>query len=196
MSRKTVWAALLFAVTLMLASSGGRAASISSGTQTNSIPGALVDPLSSLPPSPLSADDFLLPIEITGARGLQDWSFDLGFNASTVAPLDLGGLYQSVYQSQFNLVDPTVSNITSSGFPGPGVLQGIAGFSSGASGDGTLAYILFQWNSPTHGDPGFSISNVTTQEQVPEPDTLALLGALLLISTSPMLRRVRGITRS
>jgi hypothetical protein len=160
--------------------SASQAALISAGTPTTTVPSALYDPLSTLS-SPLSADQILVPVEITGANGLQDWSFDLAFNGSVVTPLDLGGLYQSVYQAQFSAVDPTLSNITASGFSGLGVLQGIAGFSSGVSGDGVLAFVLFQYQSgQNQNDPGFSVTN-TQVTQVPEPGTLAMFAGVLLI---------------
>jgi hypothetical protein len=152
---------------------------ISAGIQTTTVPTALFDPLSSLF-SPLPAGQFLLPVEITGATGLQDWSFDLTFNESVVNLLDVGGLYQSVYQTEFNSTDMTLSNITSSGLPGMDVLEGIAGFSSGVSGDGTLAYILFEYaQGQENNDPGFGIENPTIS-QAPEPETLALLASGLV----------------
>src|SRR5215510_1680436 len=137
---------------------------ISPGPPTTSIPSSLFDPLASLSP-PLPGDEFLLPIEITGANGLQDWSFDLNFDDSVVIALDAGGLYQSVYQAEFNGSDPTLSNITSSGFLFLGSLQGIAGFSSGVSGDGLLAYVLFEFQ-PGKQDPfpAFSVSGVTINQ--------------------------------
>ena len=157
---------------------------ISAGTPTTSVPSSLSDPLSSLPspPSPLPAGEFLLPIEITGAAGLQSWSFDLLFDDTIATPFDAGGLTQSVYQAEFNGTDPTLSNITSSGFLFPGVgLEGVAGFSTGVSGDGLLAYILFAFQ-PGQADPfpSFSIDNATVQ-QAPEPGTVGLLGGGLLL---------------
>jgi len=187
MSRERVCAALLLAVALIIPSLDGRAALISPGTPTTSIPSALVDPVSSLS-SPLPAGEFLLPIEITGAIGLQDWSFDLNFTDGVVSPLDVGGLFQSVYQAAFNAADPTPSNITSSGFLFPGSLQGIAGFSSGVTGDGLLAYVLFEQLTPGV-NPGFSISNAVIN-QAPEPATLALLaGALVVLGGRRILSR-------
>jgi hypothetical protein len=188
MSREKVCAALLLAVALIVPSLGGQAALISPGTPTTSIPSALVDPVSSLS-SPLPAGEFLLPIEITGAIGLQDWSFDLNFTDGVVSPLDVGGLFQSVYQAAFNAADPTPSNITSSGFLFPGSLQGIAGFSSGVTGDGLLAYVLFEQLTPGV-DPGFSISNAVITQAAPEPATLALLaGALVVLGGRRILSR-------
>ena len=170
----------LVASLLLLVFGSVDAALISPGTPTTTVPSALFDPLSSLS-SPLPAGQFLLPIEISGANGLQDWSFDLLFDTSVVNPADDGGLYQSVYQAQFNATDPTLSNITSSGFFLTS-LDGIAGFSSGASGDGLLAFILFEFlPNQQDNDPAFSVANATIQ-QAPEPETLPLMvcGMLLL----------------
>ena len=152
---------------------------ISAGTPTTSVPTSLFDPLVSLT-APLAANQFLLPIQIAGANGLQDWTFDLTFNDDVVTPLDVGGLFQSVYQAEFNVTDTTLSNITSSGFLLPDVLQGIAGFSSGVSGDGLLAFVLFQFQPGQEAnDPNFGIDNPIVTQQVPEPRTLALLTVAL-----------------
>jgi hypothetical protein len=154
-------------------------AGILPGTPTTSIPSSLFDPLGSLSP-PLPANEFLLPIEITSANGLQDWSFDLNFTDGVVTPVDAGGLFQSVYQTEFNTSDPTLSNITTSGFLVPGSLQGIAGFSSGVSGDGLLAYVLFEQLMPGV-DPGFSISNAVITQAAPEPAALVLLASAFIL---------------
>ena len=110
---------------------------------------------------------------------MQDWSFELNYTDGVVSPVDAGGLFQSVYQAEFNASDPTLSNITSSGLLLPGSLLGIAGFSSGVSGDGLLAFVLFQQLVPGV-DPGFSVSNVVIN-QAPEPGTLALLASALVV---------------
>ena len=155
---------------------------ISAGTPTITVPSSLSDPLGTLT-SPLPTGEFLLPIEITGAAGLQSWSFDVLFDDSIATPKDVFGLFGSVYQAAFNATDPTLSDITASGFLSPGVgLQGVAGFSSGVSGDGLLAYILFAFQPGQDEFPSFSIANATVQ-QAPEPGTIVLLvGSLLLLS--------------
>jgi len=165
------------------------AAVITPGTPTTSVPSDLVDPLASLA-SGLLPDEFLLPIQITGANGLQDWSFDLNFDDSVVSPTDGGGLTQGVYPALFNASDPTSSDILSSGFPVSGAIETIAGFSSGASGDGLLTYVLFEF-LPGKQDPfpAFSISGATIN-QTPEPGTVALLAAgLVVLGSRRLLRR-------
>src|SRR5215831_8359553 len=103
--RRTAGLALLLWLGLFAAT--GRAAVISVGTPTGTVPASLFDPIASLS-SPLPADEFLLPIKIAGANGLQDWSFDLTFNDGVVQPRDVGGLFQSVYQAEFNNADATL----------------------------------------------------------------------------------------
>jgi hypothetical protein len=143
------------------------------------VPAALYDPFSTLT-EPFPAGQVLLPIQISGASGLQSWNFDLTFDETVVAPLDIGGLYQSVYQAEFNAGDLTLSDITSSGLAGTGVLAGIAGFSSGVSGDGLLAFVLFGIDNPT-------------VQQAPEPGTMLLLAAALL--TLGWMQRAGGARR-
>jgi hypothetical protein len=156
------------------------AAVIAPGAQTTNVPAALDDPLTPATlVDPLPAGQFLLPIEISGASSLQNWSFDLTFDETVVEPLDVGGLYFSVYQAEFSGADPTLSDITSSGLSLPGLLAGIAGFSSGVSGDGLLAFVLFEYlpDQQTR-DPNFGIENPSIP-QVPEPGTMLLLAAAL-----------------
>ena len=93
-------------------------AAILPGTTTTTVPSCLSDPLGTLS-SPLPANQFLLPIEITGASGLQDWSFDLNFTDGVVSPVDAGGFFQSVYQAEFNAADPTLSDILKQRLPVP-----------------------------------------------------------------------------
>lgn len=164
--------------TLLLAGAA-QAALITPGTPTTGVPAALHDPLATLA-DPLPAGRFLLPIEVSGASGLQDWTFDLGFDDAVVAPLDVGGLFQHMYQAEFSVADPTLSDITSSGLVLPGALLGVAGFSWGVGGDGTLAYLLFEYRAGREGDdPGFVIDPPTPQP-VPEPAVPWLLGSALL----------------
>lgn len=157
------------------------AALIAPGAQTTTVPAGLHDPFGTLS-DPLPAGQFLLPIEVADAIDLQDWSFDLTFDGTVVAPLDLGGMYAGLYQAEFIVGDlTTLSNITTSGFPfKPGVLEGIAGFSSGATGDGVLAFVLFQYLADRPSDdPNFGIGSPPVQP-VPEPGTMVLLTAALL----------------
>lgn len=169
-----------------------QAAPITAGTPITQVPAALSDPLATLA-DPLPAGQWLLPIEIAGASGLQDWRFDLGFDDGVVTLLDVGGLFQSVYQATFGSDHPTLSDITSGGLALPGRLQGVAGFSWGASGDGTLAYVLFAYQPGQDGrDPGFSVDDPSAQP-VPEPGAPGLLAMAVL--ALGMTRRRHGAPR-
>ena len=175
-----VRACVLAALLLAGAAQAAQAALITPGTPTAGVPASLHDPLATLT-DPLPAGRFLLPIEVSGASDLQDWLFDLGFDDAVVAPLDLGGLFQHVYQAEFSITDSTLSDITSSGLVLPGALLGVAGFYSwGVGGDGTLAYLLFEYRAGREGDdPGFVIDPPGPQP-VPEPAVPWLLGSALL----------------
>ena len=115
---------------------------ITAGPVTSTVPATLVDPLGSLSGG-LSSTQFLVPIIVTGAIDLQFWSFDLAFDSALVIPLDVGGLFQQVYQAEFD--NGFITNIESSGFLLNGVLEGISGSAPTVSGDGPLAYVLFQF---------------------------------------------------
>jgi hypothetical protein len=189
--RRLLWSGVL-SVAAVVPAGAAHAALIAPGTLTTTVPAALYDPFSTLT-EPFPAGQVLLPIQISGASGLQSWNFDLTFDETVVAPLDIGGLYQSVYQAEFNAGDLTLSDITSSGLAGTGVLAGIAGFSSGVSGDGLLAFVLFAYlpDQQTR-DPDFGIDNPTVQ-QAPEPGTMLLLAAALL--TLGWMQRAGGARR-
>ena len=182
------WAACL--------ASSSSAGIVSAGSPSFTVPTSLYDPLSSFATSPLQSNQFLLPIQITGASGLQDWSFDIAFNDDVVKPLDILGLYQSVYQAEFSATDATLSNVTSSGLLLPDLLQNIAGFSSGVSGDGVLAFVLFQFEPGQEtNDPNFVIANPLATEQLPEPGTLALLIVVVAALQVRRLIACRGTLR-
>jgi len=165
----------LGAALLMLSASDAMAIVIAGGS-----------PLTTAPPyvdATIGPDQLLLPIEVTGAAGLQDWRFDLRFDPTVVQQVDLGGFYNGVYAAEFNSQQPVLSSITSSGFGFEGLLEGVAGFSSDVTGDGLLAFIGFQF-LPGQGDqdPGFALSGITaTQSVLPEPATAGLLAVGLLV---------------
>jgi hypothetical protein len=131
----------------------------------------------------IGLNQFLLPIEVTGAAGLQSWSFDLSFDPNVVQLADLGGItsFSGVYAAEFNDTQPVLSSILSSGFPFGG-LQGVAGFSSDVTGDGLLAFIGFEYLPGQNAQhPGFEIGGVNVTQSVPEPTTAVLLAVGLLV---------------
>lgn len=183
MLKGTLCGVVLAAVTI-LASAPAGAVALGVGAPLGSVPTSLSDPLGSLGAG-LQPDQFLLPIQVAGAADLQDWTFDLGFDATVVTLLDIGGLTQWVYAAAFDVADPTVSDITSGGLALAGAVQGVAGFSHGVSGNGLLAFILFQYLPGQQGlDPRFELGGPTG---VPLPEPAAwqlvvmagLLGAFL-----------------
>lgn len=175
--RAAALAAFLLAGLTAVAPAG--AAVLTLGTPTATTPAALVDPLGTLPPV-LGAGLYLLPVEVLDAVDLQTFGFGITFDADVVAPHDAGGLFQGVYAALFSAADPTPTGITSGGLALPGRLDGVAGFASGADGDGTLAFVLFALA------PGASIANAgfgidpPVVAEVPIPGTAALAALPLL----------------
>jgi hypothetical protein len=162
-----------------------------------------VGPFPELNPSPaiaIPAGTFLVPVEISGAAGLQNWQFDLLFDNTVVQEVDPLDGSSGIYGAEFTPGDPNSLSFILGGFPfnALGLVDDVAGshpfLISGPSGDGVLAYILFGFVAGQEGnDPNFTIDNAIVQQQVPEPGTFALLSAALLILLfSPRrLRRVR-----
>jgi hypothetical protein len=153
-------------------------------------------PPSYLPPPPPGT--FLVPVEISGAANLQNWQFDLFFDNTVVEEVDPGDGSSGIYGAEFTPGDPNSVSFILSGFPfnSLGEVDTVAGaypsLPSGPSGDGVLAFILFEFlPGHTTDNPSFSIHNAVVQElQVPEPGTLALLaGALMLLAAGRLARR-------
>jgi hypothetical protein len=143
-----------------------------------------------LNPSPsisIPADTFLVPVQVSDALGLQNWQFDLAFDNTVVEVVDPIDGSSGIYGAEFTPGDPDSLSFILGGFPFNflGLVDDVAGsypsLLAGASGDGVLAYILFRFLAgQENNDPGFGIENATVQ-QAPEPGTLALLEAALLI---------------
>lgn len=144
-------------------------------------------PPSYLPTPP--AGTLLVPIDITGASNLQNWQFDLLFNNTVVQEVDPGDGSSGIYGAEFTPGDPNSMSFILAGFPLNflGEVSGVAGaypsLPNGPSGDGVLAFILFDFVSGQEGNnPDFSIQNAGTQElQVPEPGALPLLVCMLVL---------------
>lgn len=144
-------------------------------------------PPSYLPPPP--AGTFLVPVDISGASGLQNWQFDLLFDNTVVEEVDPGDGSSGIYGAEFTPGDADSQSFILSGFPFNffGIVDTVAGsypfLPAGSSGDGTLAFILFEFLDGQSGnDPNFRIENSAVQEPVPEPGTLALIAAALAIA--------------
>ena len=142
-----------------------------------------------LNPSPsisIPAETFLVPVQISGAVNLQTWQFDLLYDSSVVTVVDPFDGSSGIYGAEFTPGDPTSLSSIFSGFPFfDGVVDDIAGafpfLLTGPSGDGVLAYVLFQFlPNQQNNDPNFSVADESVF-QVPEPSTLALLAAVSLI---------------
>jgi hypothetical protein len=162
---------------------------ISLGTQTTSVLSYLSDGsyLFGITVA-LGSDQFLLPVEITGAAKLQSWQFDVTFDNTVVQEVDPGDGTSWIYGAEFTSGDTNSLSFILGGFPindfdlisHIGLVDDVAGFYpsllDGPSGDGILAYVLFEYlpNQQTN-NPGFSIENPTITESVPAPATIALL---------------------
>ena len=155
--------------------------------------GAAVISVGSFPelsPSPsisIPADTFLVPVQISGAVNLQSWQFDLLFDNSVVEEVDPLDGSSGIYGANFTPGDPNSLSFILGGFPLNllGVVSGIAGsypaLLTGPSGDGVLAYVLFEFlPGQENNNPNFSVANESVF-QVPEPSSLSLLAAVLLI---------------
>ena len=179
-------ASLLFAV---IGSAG--AAVISVGTFPATAP-------SYIPTAP--AGTFYVPVEITGAANLQSWQFDLLFDNIVVEEVDPFDGSAGIYGINFIPADDTTRSFILGGFPfnSLGLVDDVAGsypaLLTGPSGDGVLAFVLFEFLAGHETEPpNFSIENETVLQQVPEPGTIGLLAAGLLLLVA---RRARQLTPS
>lgn len=181
---------LLLCILFGVSGSSG-AAVISAGAPTNTVPTHLTDGsyLFGIAVT-LDADQFLLPVEITGAANLQNWQFDVLFDNTVVQEVDPLDGTSGIYGAEFVPGDANTLSFILGGFPFNflGSVDDVAGSypvpPSQVSGDGALAYILFEFVAGQQGnDPNFGIADVVDQQQVPEPSTLALFAAALLIPT-------------
>jgi len=182
---------LVLALVATLLASASQAGVISAGTPTTSVPTHLSDGsyLFGITVS-LGPDQFLLPVEISGAAGLQSWQFDLLFDNSVVEEVDPFDGTSGIYGAEFTPGDANSLSFLLGGLPLNflGLVDDVTGFYpsllSGPSGDGVLAYLLFQYlPGQQDQDPGFGVDNPDIV-QVPEPGSLALLAAAVLMAVA------------
>jgi hypothetical protein len=161
------------------------------GAPTTSVPTYLSDGTYLFPPGvtvALTGSQFLLPIQITGAIELQSWVFDLLFESTVVQEVDPLDGSAGIYGAEFISGDSASLSFILGGFPFNffGSVSGIGGaypaLLSGPSGDGILAYVLFEFvPGQENSNPNFRIDNAATIQQAPEPSTIFLFAAGLLL---------------
>jgi len=207
MPKRTLLAALAFAALALLAARAAADPIISPGTPTTTVPTYLSDGsylFGITVPDPLPAGEFLEPVEITGAVNLQFWQFTLLFDNTVVQEVDPGVVDPSdtssgIYGARFIPGDPNTLSFILGGFPfnAFGEVDGVAGeypsLLTGPSGDGVLAFILFEFlPGQENENPNFSVpgESVTIVQGAPEPATLVLLASgLALLAGRRLLRR-------
>ena len=178
------------------------AAIISPGTPTTTVPEELANGTYLAPPGitvTLGPNQFLLPVVITGALNTPNFAFDLTFDNTVVQQVDpLDFLDTGIYGARFTPGDPNSLSFILSGFAFNflGLVDDVAGeypsLLNGITGDGVLAYILFE-TLQAGVDPGFAIENAFAPTEAPEPATLLLFASALLLLgfTRRRLGRVR-----
>jgi hypothetical protein len=148
----------------------------------------------------LSSDVFVVPVTITDGTNVAAWSFDLRYDPLDVQvnlPCDpfSGDVYCSLLTgpvtegdffasgSPFNVLNPGFVEVDPTTLAQTGLLFAVngafGGFTPGASGNGVLAYVEFL--KVGRGTSEVTLENPTVTE-VPEPSTLALFAAGLVLS--------------
>lgn len=166
----------LFAALAFLFTGLANAVVVSVGSQITIVP-------SYFGSTTLGTDQFLVPIKVSSAAGLEQWQFDFSFDSSVVTQIEPFFTPYSfgLYAARFDPTDPnSLSSPTSAGFSlVPGLIEQIAGFSQAVNGDGTLIFLAFEYLQ-SDKNPNFALSNVTTAQPLPEPSTVVLLAAGLV----------------
>jgi hypothetical protein len=173
---------------------------ISPGTPTTSVPTYLSDGsylFGIIVPDPLPAGEFLEPVDISGAVNLQFWQFTLLFDNTVVNEVDPFDGTSGIYGAEFTDGDLNSLAFILGGFPFNflGEVDSVAGsypsLVTGPSGDGVLAFILFQClDQENCSRPGFSISGTQVVQGAPEPATLVLvLGGLAVLGGRRLAKR-------
>ena len=183
----------MFVVLALLLAGLAKASVVSVGPQTTTVPPYLGSVA-------LGTGQFLVPINVSGAEGLQGWQFDFSFDPNVVTQVEpfFTPYYFGLYAARFDASDPnSLSSPTSAGFSfTPGLIEQISGFSQGANGNGPLAFLAFEYVLP-ESDPRFAVSNVTVTQSVPEPSTLSLVAIVMAgLAFSRRLAKLRKVCKS
>src|SRR5262245_1327962 len=112
---------------LSLFASSGRAAVISAGTPTTSVPTYLSDGsyLFGITVVLATPGQFLLPILISGAANLQTWQFDLSYDETVVKAVDPLDGSSGIYGGEFISGDPNTIAFILGGFQLPGLVDDV-----------------------------------------------------------------------
>ena len=179
-----------FVLLSMLLGASSQAANITVGAFPELNPA----PAITIPP-----DTFLVPVDVSGAASLQLFQFGLLFNPFVVQQVTNPGDFTSgIYGAQFVPGEAGTESFILGGFTfnDLGLVDNVAGeypgLLDGVTGNGTLAYILFEYVDGQEGNnPGFTVADTfinglpTTPTPpngtVPEPSVLMLLAGALLI---------------
>jgi len=200
MPRRTLLVSLAIASLTLFAPRVDADPIISPGTPTTTVPTYLTDGsylFGITVPDPLPAGEFLEPVDISGAVNLQFWQFTLLFDNTVVNEVDPLDGTSGIYGAEFTDADLNSLAFILGGFPFNflGEVDSVAGaypsLVTGPSGDGVLAFILFQClDQENCSNPGFSISGTQVVQGAPEPATLALLASgLVLLGGRRLFRR-------
>ena len=192
--------ALLLASLAWFAPLAGAGPIISAGVPTTTVPTYLTDGsylFGITIPTPLPTGEFLLPVDISGAVNLQTWQFDLLFDNTVVQEVDPGDSTSGIYGAEFTSGDPNSLSFILGGFPdnASGQVSTVAGaypsLLTGPAGDGTLAFILFEFlPGQENGNPNFTIEGTSVVQGAPEPGTIILLASgLALLCGGRLVRR-------
>ena len=150
-----------------------------------------------IPPPPYGPlSTFVVPIEITGAPALTSWQFSLSFDPNDVqinTSCDASGS-DPYCDPLFGPVTPGTffAGAVFPSFFDPGFIfndVGLLDAASGAwqdpppgpSGHGILAYVEFITTANGTGKSPITVTDASVTASVPEPATLALLAAALLL---------------
>ena len=162
----------------------------SPGTSTTTVPEELANGTYLAPPGitvTLGPNQFLLPVVITGALNPPNFAFDLTFDNTVVQQVDpLDFLDTGIYGARFTPGDPNSLSFILSGFAFNflGLVDDVVGeypsLLNGITGDGVLAFILFE-TLQAGVNPDFAIENAFAPTEAPEPATLVLVASALLL---------------